>query len=120
MINLTLKGKPLSNNNIYKTMCRGNYPNRYMSSQAKVLKEDYQWQIKRQYKDKPVKGDLYLIMKIYHPTHRKNDWDNFSKLSMDSMTGLVYGDDSQIVEALVIKGYSNDNPRIDISLELIE
>lgn len=113
---IILKGKPLSNNNIYKMMCRGNFPNRYLSSKGKDLKEDYQWQIIQQYKQKPLTGDLKVKIKTYHDNKRKNDWDNFHKLSMDALTGIVYEDDSQIMSALVEKFIDKENPRIEIEI----
>jgi Holliday junction resolvase RusA-like endonuclease len=114
MLKIILKGNPMSTNHAYSTMCRGNFPTRYLITKAKDLKEDYGWQIKSQYHGKPLKGDLEVSIITYHGNHRKNDWDNFHKLSMDSMSGLVYEDDSQIICAVVKKDYDHDNPRIEI------
>lgn len=116
MYKITLKGKPMSTNNIYKTICRGNFPSRYLSSKGKDLKEDYEWQVKQQWKNSPLTGELGVSITTYHDNHRKNDWDNFHKLSMDSMTGIVYEDDSQIMHALVAKEYDKENPRIEIEI----
>ncbi len=114
---ITLKGKPRSTNGLYKTMCRGNFPSRYLTNEGRALKEDYQWQAKKQMKgQKLLDGDLVVWIDTYHDTHRKNDWDNFHKLSMDSLTGIVYRDDSQIVRAVVNKRYDKSNPRIEISI----
>lgn len=38
---------------------------------------------------------------------------------LDALTGIVWLDDSQIVEAHVFKGYDKANPRIEISIEVI-
>ena len=57
-----------------------------------------------------------MIIDIYYHLNRKYDWDNFHKLSMDSLTGICYEDDSRIQEALVRKHYDKENPRIDIQL----
>lgn len=101
-------------------MCRGNFPNRYMVTKAKNLKEDYQWQVKKQWNNKPLlSGFIKVQIVTYHGDHRKNDWDNFHKLSMDALTGIVYEDDSQIKEANVIKEYDKLNPRIEIDLQEI-
>lgn len=116
MVNIVLKGKPRSTNNIYKTMCRGNFPSRYLSSEGKALKEDYQWQVKQQYKDKPLTGNLTVGIYTFHDNKRKNDWDNFHKLSMDALTGIVYEDDSQIQQARVVKFYDKNYPRIEINI----
>lgn len=113
---IILKGRPMSNNGIYRTMCRGNFPCRYLTPKGKTLKEDYQWQAKTQYKDEPMEGTLMVVIRTYHDNRRKNDWDNFHKLSMDALTGIVYKDDSQIEQAIVTKYYDHDNPRIEIEV----
>lgn len=116
---IVLKGNPKSTNHIYKIVCRGRFPSLYLSKLGKDLKEDYQRQIKKQYKDKPLKEELSIVIRTYHGTKRKSDWDNFHKLSMDSLTGLVYEDDGQIVKATVEKFYDKDNPRIEIELSTV-
>lgn len=114
---ITLKGNPQSTNNIYKTICRGSFPTRYMVARGKELKEDYQWQIKLQMKGMSMfTCPLRVAIQLYHGTKRKSDWDNFHKLSMDAMSGLVYEDDSQIQFATVSKGYDKENPRIEIDI----
>lgn len=117
MINITLLGKPRSTNNIYKTICRGNFPSRYLSAEGKSLKESYSLQAKMQYKDEPMEGELMVSIRMYHSNKRKNDWDNFHKLSMDSLTGIVWVDDSQIEQAMVTKYIDKNNPRIEIEVE---
>lgn len=42
---------------------------------------------------------------------KKPDADNFAKIAMDGLNGIVYGDDSQIVDLHVQKLYS-DQPRL--------
>ncbi len=98
-------------------MCRGNFPTRYLCNKAKTLKEDYQWQILQQYKEKPLREELEVEIKTYHADKRKCDWDNFHKLSMDAMTGMVYEDDSQIKKATVEKFIDKENPRIEIKIK---
>ena len=113
----TLLGEPKSTNNIYKTICRGNFPTRYMGKDGKKLKEDYQWQIKSQYKGKkPIKGGVGMEVKLYFGNKRKNDIDNFNKLLYDAMTGIVYEDDSQIQCVLTEKKYDKKSPRIELEV----
>jgi len=38
---------------------------------------------------------------------------------MDALTGIVWEDDSQIVEALVKKRYDKENPRIEIVINTL-
>lgn len=113
---ITLLGKPMSSNSIYKTICRGNFPNRYLSAKGKALKEDYQWQAKSQWHGKPLECPISVVIDTYHDNHRSNDWDNFHKLSMDSLTGICYVDDRQIEQAIVTKRYDKERPRIEIEI----
>lgn len=113
---ITLLGRPTSTSNAYKTMCRGSWPTRYMITKAKQLKESYIQQAKEQYKLLPIKGDIEIEVTIYFDTKRKADWDNFHKVSMDSLTGIIWEDDSQIQRAHVFKDYDKANPRLEITV----
>lgn len=117
---ITLKGEPKSTNRLYKYVCRGRFPQGYMSPEGMALKDDYMWQAKQQMKGKRMFTEpLKVTIETYHGTKRKCDWDNFHKLSMDAMSGLVYEDDSQILIATVMKMYDKDNPRIEIDIQPI-
>lgn len=111
---IILQGEPKSTNNIYKIVCRGKFGTYYMSKEGKDLKESYQWQVKSQYRGKPLDGSLEVEIKLYFGTKRRSDWDNFHKLSMDALTGIVWVDDSQIQKATVEKFFDKANPRIEI------
>ena len=49
-----------------------------------------------------------------HPT-KKPDLDNVAKIVLDSLNGIAYSDDSQIVKLTVEKHYS-ENPRVEVTL----
>ena len=114
MKKLILKGRPHSTGSMYKSHCRFGFPTVYITAKGRALKEDYQWQAKQQWKGKPLSGRLSVVINTYHDNHQKNDWDNFHKLSMDALSGIVYLDDSQIEEAVIIKRYDKKNPRIEL------
>jgi len=116
---IVLKGEPKSTGHIYRYTCRGNFPTVYMNSDGKTLKEDYQWQAKSQWKRKPSSKDIEIWVTLYFGTKRKSDWDNFHKLSMDALTGIVWVDDSQIQRATVEKRFDKTNPRIEITIDEI-
>jgi Holliday junction resolvase RusA-like endonuclease len=113
----TLLGEPKSTGSIYKITCRGRFGTYYMSQQGKKVKKSYIDQIKKQWIGKPMTDLLELDIRLYFGTKRKSDWDNFHKLSMDALTGIVWEDDSQIVKATVEKFYSKENPRIEITIK---
>lgn len=113
---IILLGRPKSTSNAYKTMCRGSFPTRYMIPKARELKEYYQLQAREQYKGPPLKKRLELDITIYFDTKGRKDWDNFHKLSMDALTGIVWEDDEQTDDAHVHKRFDKDKPRIEIQI----
>ncbi len=60
------------------------------------------------------KTNLMLEGKI-RPT-KKPDIDNIIKVIADSLNGIAYRDDAQIVELVATKNYS-DNPKVFITIE---
>lgn len=111
-----LKGNVLSTNHIYKATCRGKFASVYMSKDGKDLKENYQWQLKSQYKGKPLKTDIDLRIELFFGDNRKRDIDNYNKIVIDSLTGILFEDDSQIQSLLIIKNKDIKNPRVEIQL----
>ncbi len=109
---LTLKGNPKSTQAIYKITVRGRFPAMYMSKIGKDLKEDYQCQLKSQWKGKPLTGDVNLHIGLFFGDKARRDIDNFNKLVLDACTGIVWEDDSQIQSLLIVKNYDKKNPRI--------
>ena len=109
---IVLKGKPKSTQWIYAQSGRI----RFMKKEAKELKEDYSWQARQQYKGKPLEGTLEVYITVFYYTKRRIDWDNWHKLSMDALTGIVWVDDSQIRKATVVLDYDKLSPRIEIDV----
>lgn len=109
---IILKGRPISTNSIYKN--HGHIM--YMSKEGKLRKEQYRWEATSQWKGKMLKGDVEVIIGLYFDSNRKHDWDNYHKLSMDALTGIVWEDDNQVQTARVDKYIDKDNPRIEIEI----
>lgn len=116
MKTLILTGEPRSTNHIYKSRVLGKFASVYMSKEGKDLKESYQWQAKSQYKSKVIDTEIVLNVKLYFGTKRNHDIDNYSKLLLDSLTGIVYADDGQIQKLTVEKFYCKENPRIEVDI----
>lgn len=89
----------------------------YMTAEGKALKEDYGWQAKNQYKEKPLDYPLFVFINLYFDSKRKHDIDNYNKLILDSLTGIVWLDDGQIESACINKYYDKENPRIEIKVQ---
>jgi len=113
---LILKGNPKSTQHCYKYTCRGRFATCYMSKECKDLKKDYQLQIKSQWGKKPLTSEIDMRIELFFGDKRKRDIDNFNKLILDAMIGIIYEDDNQIQSLLVIKNYDKDNPRVEIDL----
>lgn len=87
-----------------------------MTPAGKALKEQYQWEARSQWKGKPLQGDIEVSITLYFGTKRKADLDNFNKLSLDALTGIVWEDDSQIADMRVRRAYDKTRPRIEINV----
>lgn len=61
---------------------------------------------------------ISLDMKIYFPTKRKSDIDNFCKFCFDSLNSIIFEDDSQIYKLTIEKFYDKERPRIELDLSL--
>lgn len=88
----------------------------YMTAQGKTIKEAYQWEAKAQHKGKPFESDVKVSVRFYFGTKRRADLDNFNKLWADSLTGIVYQDDSQIADLHLARDYDKVRPRIEIEV----
>jgi len=92
-----------------------------MSAEGKSLKESYQWQAKVQTKGhKPFKEAIKLKVDLYMGTKRKCDIDNFNKICYDALSGIVWEDDTQIVEVTTRKFYDKLTPRIELDIKEIK
>jgi len=109
---IVLKGNPISSNNIRRNVGH----RRFLTSKAIAQKEDYQYQARQQWKSDMLLTPLKLSIELFFGDKRKRDWDNYHKLSMDALSGIVWGDDVQIQEAYVTKNYDKENPRIEIEI----
>jgi len=111
---ITLTGNPKSTQHIYRYACRGNFPTMYMTAEGTALKEQYFWEVKSQWRKKVITSPVTIEVTLYFGDKRKRDIDNFNKLILDAMSGVVWKDDSQITEMKTSKRYDKDKPRVEI------
>ena len=92
-----------------------------MKPVAKAMKDSYIIQAKNQYKVPPLNDLLSIYIRLYFKDKRVRDVDNWHKISLDSLTGIVWNDDSQIRLATIdmVNCYDKDSPRIEIIIEKI-
>jgi len=111
-VKIILSGNPYSTNNIYYH--KGHIA--FIKSKPKKQKDDWKKEAFNQWKSDPINSILKVKINLYFGDKRKRDWDNYHKLAMDSLTGIVWDDDSQIKEASVVVNYSKEHPRIEIDI----
>lgn len=109
---IVLKGQPQSTNHLYKISNRGIY----MSAKGRALKRSYQWQVKSQFALGALTIDLYLEIILFFGDRRKRDVDNYNKILLDSLNGIIYKDDSQIIKLTITKKYDKRKPRIEVGI----
>jgi len=114
---IILEGKPQSTNNLYRTASRNNRVIVYMTGDGKITKALYQFQAREQWHKPIIIGDLEVTIRLYFTDNRRRDWDNWHKISMDSLSGIVWKDDQQIRKATVEKFIDKKNPRIEIDIK---
>lgn len=86
-----------------------------------VLKKEgreYRDEVKRRCVTDPVDSPLILTARIFRP-RKSGDIDNIFKCLLDSMQGVLYKNDSQIVELHAYRGDDKDNPRVEVSIECL-
>lgn len=78
-----------------------------------------EWEARSQYRGKPVEENLAVRISLFWPTKRNRDVDNI-KGALDSMTGILWKDDGQIVDLRITKAYDKENPRMELELSTVQ
>lgn len=87
----------------------------YMTHEGKALKQEFKEAAEKQWKgDALAADDIQIEVNFYFKDKRRRDWDNYHKILMDALTGIVWLDDSQIFRATVTKYVDKDDPRTEI------
>ena len=125
MITITLQGRPLSVNHLWK---RGvnratGAPVTYMPVESKHQKEAWQILAKAQFareRGMPFGKDVILSVSVryFFENKMRRDIDNYLKATLDVLTGVVWLDDSQIWMLDVEKHIASDGdgPRTEIDI----
>jgi len=118
-VTITLNKMPTSTQHIYVNKGYRGRIIRFLNAKAVEFKKQLTTKTKKTLASKKgfkpfSEPNLLLTLDLYVPTRRKCDVDNFSKLILDSLNGLVYVDDSLIQEMIVRKFYRKGLPGIKI------
>ena len=118
---ITLVGAPISANHMWRSsVAKGTgRPFTYMPTEAKNMREFWRMTALNQLRKQGKKmiedsNEIGVDIKFFFETKARRDIDNFLKVVIDSMTGVVYKDDSQIRQLHAEKLYDPGSPRIEI------
>jgi len=67
----------------------------------------------------PLEGPLSVRVRFYRRDRRRADGDNMTKNVLDAMNGIVYLDDSQVVDCRWTKHVDRANPRAEVQIARI-
>lgn len=95
MIYLKIQGKCISKDN-EKMFNKQGRP--FLSSRFKAFAEIVKWQVKQQYKQEPIIGDIKVEVVFVMKNRVHADLTNLPKGIFDSLNKLVWKDDRQIKE----------------------
>lgn len=120
MIEFEVLEKPVSVNSCYSN---GKNGRRFMTATGKAFKEAVAYATTHGmrvggWEDCDPDGKYIVTITYFFPSNR-NDIDGSNKLVLDAMQGIVYNNDSQVVELHCYKNKDKDNPRIRIKLEVL-
>jgi crossover junction endodeoxyribonuclease RusA len=116
VIAFTISGRPVSVNHLYFTAPHGR---RVTTKAGRAFKEHVrllaQIAMRKANISEPTTGGVALYVRFFFET-RRGDVDNAVKALMDSMTGIVYKDDGQVLELHAWKDKDKDNPRTQVHI----
>jgi crossover junction endodeoxyribonuclease RusA len=106
---------PPSSNRYWRTVISGNRALTFVSDEAK--------QYKRFVKDiagldTPIYSEISVTVKIFRP-QRSGDLDNRLKVLFDALQGVVYANDSQIVEIHAFRFEDRPRPRVEVEVRAL-
>lgn len=106
---LTLPYPPSANR--YWRSARGRV---FVSTEAKEFKARVQ-QLALVERVAMLTGPVKVLLEVYRPAKR-GDLDNTLKVLLDSLNGIAYKDDSQIVEITARRFDDKANPRVEVTV----
>lgn len=108
MISITLPYPP-SANRYWR-----NYSGRtVVSAEAKAYKEQVALIANLSDLGSPLEGDVEITIHVYRPAKRR-DLDNNLKVTIDSLQGILYENDSQICILHAYRHEDKNNPRVEV------
>jgi Holliday junction resolvase RusA-like endonuclease len=114
---------PPSTQHIYGYVAYGRHKlNKFMTKKARTFKEGFLASIKEQLPEKfvPFSGDLEVKYFLVFSTKHKHDIDNYCKIVLDSLNGIVWEDDSQIKKLFIEKKYVKGKKEVSLEVKKLK
>lgn len=93
---MILTGKPALINSMYSGR-------RFLTEKGAATKQSYFYELKKQWKKKPLEGEVDVDIIYYYNKDRCPDIDGPIKATLDALTGVVIKDDKQISSLTVLR-----------------
>lgn len=124
MITITLTGRPISVNHMWRSsVAKNGKAFTYMPTEAKNTREAWrltaQSQIRKQGVIGPFVGDVAMTIKFFFENRLRRDIENYIKVAFDALIGVAYEDDSQVQTIIASKQVDAESPRIEITIDKI-
>ena len=68
----------------------------------------------------PLEGPVGVKLRFYRKDRRRVDGDNLEKSAADPLNGVVWLDDSQVVECHRYMGLDRERPRVEVEVWEVE
>ena len=116
---------PPSVNHSHKNIRRGNRLMRIRSEETQQYMDDAKWMAidwrnRVKWRKPDAKSKIILRIWIYWADLRRRDADNLGKVLLDSLTGVLYEDDRQVLPRVMDMNVDRRNPRVEIELEIMD
>jgi crossover junction endodeoxyribonuclease RusA len=96
-----------------------NFQGRTVKSQeARNYQAQVGWLAKVAGLSEPLDGDISVSLRVYRQ-QRRGDLDNRIKVILDSLQGIAYEDDNQVVELHAYRYDDKENPRVVVQVEAL-
>lgn len=86
------------------------------SQEAKTYKASVKFRAMNQDVFEPLKGEVVVSVAVFRP-QRSGDLDNRLKVLLDSLRGVAFADDKQVVELHARRYDDASNPRVEVTVE---
>ena len=116
MITISVQGEPRPKQSFRYAKTGG-----YTSAKVKAWQETVAWEANIVMRSKSfLEGYISVTMDFRLGNNRRVDLDNLSKAVLDAMNGIVYKDDTEVIELHLKKMVVKDNPGVIVGIEILE